>query len=103
MTLFGFFKGLYDSNIFASVYDFIEPRARASAAGIMNTVGWGGGAAGPLLVGYFAKHGPYPTEVQNMSLAIASTAVIYLVAAALLILAALLFAQGDIIHPQHST
>jgi len=29
MTLFGLCKGFYDSNIFAALYDFVEPRARA--------------------------------------------------------------------------
>ena len=51
MTVFGICKGFYDSGIFASVYDSIEPRARGTAAGLMNTVGWGGGALGPLFVG----------------------------------------------------
>ena len=46
-----------NSGIFASVYDTIEPRARGTAAGIMNTVGWGGGALGPLFVGLAAKYG----------------------------------------------
>src|SRR6059036_659715 len=41
MALFGLCKGFYDSGIFASLFDTIEPRARGTAAGIMNTVGWG--------------------------------------------------------------
>jgi MFS family permease len=57
MTIFGLSKGLYDSNIFASLYDVIAPRARASAAGLMNTVGWGGGALGPLAVGIATQYG----------------------------------------------
>ena len=44
MTAFGVCKGFYDSGIFASLYDSIEPSARGTAAGLMNTVGWGGGA-----------------------------------------------------------
>src|SRR5205814_9754705 len=87
MTFFGLGKGLYDSNIFASLYDAIEPRARATAAGVMNTVGWGGGALGPLVVGYFAKHGQ-GTEMENMSRAIAWTGAIYVAGAALLLAAA---------------
>jgi MFS family permease len=42
MAVFGACKGFYDSGIFASLYDSIDPRARGSAAGLMNTVGWGG-------------------------------------------------------------
>src|SRR4029079_4417671 len=57
MTLFGLCKGFSDSGIFASLYDSIEPRARGTAAGIMNTIGWGGGAFGPWFVGRIAEHG----------------------------------------------
>ncbi|HEX8202867.1 MAG TPA: MFS transporter [Isosphaeraceae bacterium] len=84
MTLFGLCKGLYDSNIFAALYDVVEPRARATAAGLMNTVGWGGGALGPLYIGWAAAHGSGPSEVENMSRAIASCGIIYLAGAALL-------------------
>lgn len=87
MTAFGLCKGLYDSGIFASLYDSIEPRARATAAGIMNTVGWGGGALGPLFIGWASKNGS-GTEIQNMSGAIGLGAIAYLVAAVLLLLAA---------------
>jgi MFS family permease len=67
MTFFGLCKGFYDSGIFASLYDSIEPRARSTAAGLMNTVGWSGGALGPLFVGIVSKYGNRPTEVENMS------------------------------------
>jgi sugar phosphate permease len=95
MTLFGLCKGLYDSNIFASLYDVIEPRARATAAGLMNTVGWGGGALGPLFVGWAAQNGRHATEVENMSEAIAACGAVYLVGAALLFVAILFFARRD--------
>jgi len=84
MTVFGICKGFYDSGIFASLFDSIEPRARGTAAGSMNTVGWGGGALGPVLVGLASKYGGKATEVENMSEAIAWCGAIYLVAAAFL-------------------
>jgi MFS family permease len=89
MSVFGACKGLYDSNIFASLYDHIPPHARASAAGIMNTVGWGGGALGPVAVGWVTKHGRQATPMENMSEAIAWCGAIYLVAALLLLVTAL--------------
>src|SRR3972149_3109453 len=53
LSAWGLFKGLYDANIFASVYDVIRPEARGTAAGFMNTVGWlAGGGSGPLVVGH---------------------------------------------------
>jgi MFS family permease len=88
MTLFGLCKGLYDSNIFASIFDVVEPRARGTVAGIMNTVGWGGGALGPLAVGWISKHGRRATEIQNMSEAIAACSLIYIIGACLLVAAA---------------
>ena len=88
MSCFGVCKGLYDSNIFASIFDVIEPRSRGTAAGIMNTVGWGGGALGPLAVGWISKHGRHATEMDNMSEAIACCSAIYIVGAVLLLLAA---------------
>ena len=97
MACFGFCKGLYDSNIFASLYDAIEPRARASAAGVMNAVGWGGGALGPLTVGILAKYGRRETEMANMSEAIAYCGVIYLIGAVLLCVTIIVFAKKDIL------
>jgi MFS family permease len=93
MTCFGACKGFYDSGIFASLYDVIEPRARGTAAGIMNTIGWGGGALGPLAVGYATKYGRHTIAVQNMSEAIAFGAVVYVAGAVLLFAAAFIHAR----------
>ncbi len=87
MTVFGFCKGFYDSGIFASLYDAVEPRARGTAAGLMNTVGWGGGACGPWFIGWFAEHGDRPTKIENMSDGISYGAPIYLASAGLLLIA----------------
>jgi MFS family permease len=87
MTCFGFCKGFYDSNIFAAMFDVVEPRARATAAGIMNTVGWGGGALGPVAVGWVAAHGRHASEVENMSEGIGACSLIYVAGAVLLVLA----------------
>jgi MFS family permease len=97
MALFGLCKGLYDANIFASLFDVIEPRARATAAGIMNTVGWGGGALGPLAVGLATKYGRHAKAIDNMSEAIAFGAIIYVIGAGLLLTAALGFAGRDVV------
>jgi MFS family permease len=88
MVGFGFCKGFYDSGIFASLYDVIEPRARASAAGVMNTIGWAGGALGTLSFGLLAEHGRHSTEVDNMSEAIGWGSFIYLASALVLFSAA---------------
>jgi MFS family permease len=84
MTAFGLCKGCYDSGIFASLFDSVEPQARASLAGIMNTVGWGGGALGPVFVGWATHAAGKAGEVDAMSRAIAAGGLVYLVCAALL-------------------
>jgi MFS family permease len=90
MTLFGLCKGLYDSNIFAALYDQIPAPGRATAAGLMNTVGWGGGALGPLAIGWLSQYGPYPTPMDNMSHGIAWCGAIYLAGALLLVVGVLM-------------
>jgi MFS family permease len=87
MTIFGACKGFYDSGIFAALYDNIEARARGTAAGVMNMVGWGGGAFGPWLVGRIAERGDKPTKIENMSDAIGWGAALYVIAAGFLLCA----------------
>lgn len=77
ITGFGFFKGLYDANIWASLYDFVAREHRASALGFMNALGWLGGAPAPILVGYAAG-------VIGLRGALSATSLIYVVVAALL-------------------
>jgi len=98
MTIFGFSKGLYDANIFASIYDVVHPRARATAVGIMNAVGWVGGALAPATIGWIVSRGGAGNEVENMSNAIAFGGAIYLGGALLLIVAILFFAKRDVVH-----
>jgi MFS family permease len=95
MILFGLCKGVYDANIFASLYDFVEPRSRATAAGVMNFVGWGGGAFGPLAVGWVAVHGPSADRTANMSMAISWCGAIYLACGVLLFAGVLFLARGQ--------
>ncbi len=90
LTAWGLFKGLYDGNIFASMFDVIRPEARGTAAGFMNMVGWlGGGGTAPLVIGYIAGR-------QSLGLAISMAAVVYLAAGALLIAGILAFARRDV-------
>jgi MFS family permease len=98
MVCFGFCKGLYDSNIFASLYDTVEPRARSTAAGFMNAIGWAGGALGPVAVGYFATHGKFGSAVANMSHAISWAAGVYIVAGLILVIASLGMVRSSSLH-----
>lgn len=89
LTAWGFFKGLYDANIFASLFDVVHPEARGTAAGFMNTVGWlGGGGSAPLVIGLIAEH-------YTLGLGIALASLVYIAAGLLLLGAALLFPRRD--------
>jgi MFS family permease len=81
LVAWGFFKGIYDANIFASIYDVVPPEARGRAAGLMNMTGWLGGGIAPLVVGSAAQH-------SSLSTAIMLTAGIYVLGALLLAIAA---------------
>ncbi len=89
LTAWGFFKGMYDANIFASAFDVVQPEARGTAAGFMNMMGWLAGAGtAPVVIGYIA-------EKESLSLAISLAAVAYVVAGALLLTGILGFVKRD--------
>lgn len=75
---FGYFKGLYDANIWASLHDVVKPKNRATAVGFMNSIGWFGGGIAPIAIAYAStKYG--------MSASISATSALYLVVGLLLI------------------
>ena len=82
LTAWGFFKGIYDANIFASIYDVIPAEARGRAAGFMNMAGWLGGGIAPVAVGFVAKR-------SSLSVAIMLAATVYVAGAILLSVAAI--------------
>ncbi len=55
LGLFGLFRGLYDSNLFASLYEVVPPAARATATGIMLAVAFFGGGSAPIVVGWLSR------------------------------------------------
>ena len=74
MALFGVFRGVYDSNLMASLFDIIPQRYHASGAGIMLSCGFVFGSTSPVVLG-FLKQG------FSSSAGIASLAAFYLVGA----------------------
>jgi MFS family permease len=75
---FGIFKGMYDANIWAALYDFVPRRWRATAMGFMNSLGWFGGAGAPLLFALAA-------ERFGMGAALSVTSLIYVLVGTLLL------------------
>ncbi len=71
MIGFGYFKGMYDANIWASLHDVVRPERRATAVGVMNAIGWLGGGAGAWLIGVAAP-------VFGMSACLSANSLVYL-------------------------
>jgi MFS family permease len=90
LTFWGLFKGFYDANIWASLFDVVPAEARGRAVGLMNMVGWLGGGTSPLVIGYLA-------QTLGLGSAIASAGYVYIAGAFLLATAALVFAPGDVL------
>ena len=94
LTFWGFFKGLYDANIFASVYDVVPAEARGTAAGLMNAIGWlAGGGSAPLVIGVVA-------ERSSLGFAIALASAVYVAAAIFLAVGATVFVTRDAVAQQ---
>ena len=77
----GLCKGIYDSNIFASIFDVVRPEDRGVTAGLMNCLGWVGGFSAPFVVGL-------ASERLGLGLVIGSTAAVYLLVGLLALQAA---------------
>ncbi|MDZ7619051.1 MAG: MFS transporter, partial [Patescibacteria group bacterium] len=80
LALFGFFRGIYDSNLFAAPFEVIEPRYRASAVGLMLACAFVMGASAPALLGWMA-------DVMSMSTAMASMAAVYFLSGVVVLIA----------------
>jgi MFS family permease len=79
MVGFWFFKGLYDANIWASLYDVVPARRRATAQGLMNGIGWLGAGVAPVIIG--AASATY-----GMGVCLSATSALYLLCGGLLVL-----------------
>lgn len=85
---FGFFRGIYDSNLFAALFDVIAPRYRSSATGLMLACAFTMGATSPVLLGYVKQH-------LDLSVGLSSLALVYLLASASVFVALKFFFKRD--------
>ena len=95
LTFFGFAEGIYDANIWASMYDVVHPSRRATMLGLANMIGWLGASVATVGTGMVITR-LHMTYGQVLS----ATAGIYAVVAVLLIVAGGVFAPRDIRHAQ---
>jgi sugar phosphate permease len=80
MALFGVFRGVYDSNLMASLFDLIPQRYHASGAGLMLSCAFVFGSTSPVVLGLVK-------DAFSSTAALASLAAFYLVGAAVIAVA----------------
>ena len=80
MALFGVFRGVYDSNLMASLFDLIPQRCHASGAGLMLSCAFVFGSTSPVVLGLVK-------DAFSSTVALASLAAFYLAGAALIAVA----------------
>ena len=87
-ALFGFATGVYDSNIYASLFEVVKPRYRAAAVGVFGCGGSVIGASGPAVLGWMNAH-------FSMSSGMASLSVFALAGAVVIGVARIFFFERD--------
>jgi MFS family permease len=80
MIGFGYCKGIYDANIFASLYDVVPIPQRGIAAGLLNSLGWLGGGFAPVIIALASRR-------YGMGPSISGTAIVYLLSGLLMLAA----------------
>ena len=88
LALFGVMRGVYDSNIFASLYEVVKPSTRSSATGFMLMFAFLMGAFAPLILGILK-----PTL--GLAASFSSLSIFYALAAGFIFLAVKLFFKND--------
>lgn len=82
---FGFFKGMYDANTWAALYDVVRTPRRSTALGLVNGLGWlMGGATAPVLIAVMAERIGFGPSISAVSL-------VYVLTGVLLVGGAMLF------------
>lgn len=88
MGLFGFFRGIYDSNLFASLFDVIKPQYRASATGLMLSFAFLVGASSATVLGLLKSE-------FGLAVGLASLAGFYVLGGVIILVTRSLFFAGD--------
>lgn len=91
MALFGWMRGIYDSNLFAALFDFIPSQIRASASGLMLSVAMIVSAFGPLLLAWLKQQTDFTTAMASLSW-------VALAGGGIILLGRFFFFQRDYVH-----
>jgi MFS family permease len=79
LGLFGLFRGMYDSNLFASLFEVIPPEARSTATGLMLSAGFLVGGTSPVVIGNLSQQ-------YGLGPSLGGTSVCYLAAGLMMLL-----------------
>ena len=90
LALFGLFRGIYDSNIFAALYDVVEPRFRSTATGLMLMFAFITGASAPYILGKIKP-------LLGLSWGLSALSIVYVFSALCILIAVRFFYKKDII------
>lgn len=88
LFMFGFFRGVYDSNLFASLFEVVASRYRASASGLMLCFAFMFGSSAPVVLGWIRDN-------FGMAEGIASLSVFYLAGGVIIFIARNAFFKRD--------
>lgn len=91
MAAFGLCRGVYDSNLFASLFDVVAPRYRASASGLMLCFAFIIGSSAPAVLGWIR-------DEFGMNYGIASLSGFYLAGGLIILVGRNLFFKRDYEH-----
>lgn len=87
---YGFFRGIYDSNLFAALFDVIEPKYRSSATGFMLSIAFIISSLSPVILGWIK-------EKSSLSFGFSILGFVYLLSAIIIFLALKFFFHRDFI------
>ena len=88
LGLFGLFRGIYDSNLFASLFDVIKPQYRATATGLMLSFAFLVGSFSPTVLGFLKSRFGLPFGLASLSVS-------YVLGGAIILIACALFFRKD--------
>src|SRR5436853_2472832 len=91
MGIFGLFRGIYESNLYATLFEVVAPRLRSSAVGGMICSAFLFGALSPIIMGALKSR-------VGLGVALAGLSGVYLLSAILLLIAWALFFRKDCVH-----
>lgn len=75
---FGLFRGIYDANLFAAIFDYVEDRLRSTVTGLVVAIAYFVGAISPLLMGTMKQHYGIASSLHLLAVVAACAGILFL-------------------------